>query len=156
MMKDASSTAGSYMDAMGSVSEFSKTSRAYRDGGGSSSGDGSPVGKPDYVDPVVAEKEERAVFWSRLVVICILSIALAAMATTMFLVISKSEEDDYETQVCSQPFVHNFCLCACVIWEIDWNDDPIFISPDFEKTSNLYILGYLLDYLSVNFYLPNT
>ena len=106
MMKDAtkitnnngddSSSTSRYFDGSGSVSEFSHNH--YDTSGRGSDEDDGPA-RPEYINPVVAAKEERAVFWSRLVVIAILSIALAAMATTMFLVISNSEKEDFETQV---------------------------------------------------------
>ena len=85
-----------------SVGDYSRTSNnSFFPFGSAGSSDGPPV-RPEYVDPVVAEKEEKAVFWSRLVVIGILSIALAATATAMFSVISRGEKDDFENQVSGQ------------------------------------------------------
>lgn len=83
-----------------SVSEYSRTSNyTFFQMGSAGSSDGGTPTRPEYVDPVVAEKEEKAVFWSRLVVIGILSIALAAMASAMFIVISHNEKDDFQNQV---------------------------------------------------------
>ena len=66
--------------------------------------------RPAYVDPVVAEKEHRAVFWSRVVVILVLVIAVGILATAMYVILSKSEKDDFETQVCTYYAIrlHNF------------------------------------------------
>ena len=77
-----------------SVSQFTRGETSHFDGSG-----GDPAERPAYIDPIVAEREERAVFWSRLVVITILSIALALLATTMYLLISRNEQADFESQV---------------------------------------------------------
>ena len=55
--------------------------------------------KAAYVDPVVAEKEQRAVFWSKILVISVLVIAVTMVATTVYLLSSKSETHNFETQV---------------------------------------------------------
>ena len=55
--------------------------------------------RPTYVDPVVAEKEQRAVFWTRVVVISVLVVAVAILATTMYIIVSRSEQSNFETQV---------------------------------------------------------
>ena len=56
--------------------------------------------RPEYIDPVVAEKEQRAVFWFRTVVVTVLVVAVAILASTMYVLISKNEKEDFETQVC--------------------------------------------------------
>jgi hypothetical protein len=59
----------------------------------------SGFARPVHVDPVVAEKEQRAVFWSRVVVISVLVISVATLAATMYMIISRSEQSHFETQV---------------------------------------------------------
>jgi hypothetical protein len=51
------------------------------------------------VDPVLAEKEQRAVFWSRVVVIVVMVAASSILSFAMYSVISRNERDDFETQV---------------------------------------------------------
>ena len=74
--------------------------------GVSTSGSGSDEGplKPSYIDPVIAEKEQRAVFWSKILVLLVLSIAVTAVATTTYLIISRGENHNFETQVCGVTF----------------------------------------------------
>jgi hypothetical protein len=52
-----------------------------------------------YADPVVAEEEERQVKRSRLVVIAVLIVSLAILASTMYLVVSRGEHETFEKQV---------------------------------------------------------
>jgi hypothetical protein len=52
-----------------------------------------------YVDPIVAEHEERQVKRSRLVVIAVLVVSLAILASTMYLIVSRDEHETFEKQV---------------------------------------------------------
>jgi hypothetical protein len=86
-----------------SLGGVSKTSTYYTGGESfiesDSNSENGEVARPEYIDPVLAEKEEKAAFWSRLVVIVILSVAVALMATAMYLLISGNEKADFENQV---------------------------------------------------------
>ena len=59
---------------------------------------GTPA-RPAYVDPVVAEQEERQVKRSRLVVIAVLIVSLAILASTMYLIVSRGEYETFQKQV---------------------------------------------------------
>jgi hypothetical protein len=63
------------------------------------SGSAQDLARPAYVDPVVAEEEERQVKRSRLVVIAVLIVSLAILASTMYLVVSRGEHETFEKQV---------------------------------------------------------
>jgi hypothetical protein len=52
-----------------------------------------------YVDPVVAEEEERQVKRSRLVVIAVLIVSLAILASAMYFIVSRGEHETFKKQV---------------------------------------------------------
>jgi len=58
----------------------------------------SRTSKSAYVNPVVAAKEQRAVFLSRLVVFFVLFFALAVVGSAMFLVVSRNERQQFESE----------------------------------------------------------
>ena len=69
---------------------------------GSSSKGGSSSGlepRDQYVDPVVAEKEQKAVFWARMTLIVVLLIALSSVATAMYMVVTNAEKEEFQSQV---------------------------------------------------------
>ena len=66
---------------------------------GDRSGSADGPARPAYVDPVVAEKEQRAVKRSRMVVIAVLIISSAILATTMYLIVSRGEHETFQQQV---------------------------------------------------------
>ena len=59
----------------------------------------SSIERSEYVDPVVAEKEQKAVFYSRTIVVAVLLVAVIIMSVTMYLLVTKNEKDDFENQV---------------------------------------------------------
>ena len=56
-------------------------------------------GMPAYVDPVVAEKEQRAVVYSKLLVGLVLILAAAATSASMYLIVRNNEINDFESTV---------------------------------------------------------
>ena len=58
--------------------------------------------KKTYVDPKVAVREQRWVFWSKVLVAGVLLAAMTAMATGTFLLIRKGEYNDFVVQVSDQ------------------------------------------------------
>ena len=59
----------------------------------------SSIERSEYVDPVVAEKKQKAVFYSRTIVVAVLLVAVTIMSVTMYLLVTKNEKDDFENQV---------------------------------------------------------
>jgi len=59
---------------------------------------GSVTERPSYVNPVVAEKEKRNIFRSKLLVILVLLIAVATVATAAILLIRDEEERNFHIQ----------------------------------------------------------
>jgi hypothetical protein len=57
---------------------------------------------PDYVDPVVDAKEQKLVFYSKLLVFAVLVLAMAATATSAAILVKREEQDDFEIQVSEQ------------------------------------------------------
>ena len=74
----------------------------------------SSIERSEYVDPIVAEKEQKAVFYSRTIVVTVLLVAVIIMSCTMYLLVTKNEKDDFENQVRQKLFVH-WVVCVCVI-----------------------------------------
>ena len=62
----------------------------------------SKTSKESYKNPIVAAKEQKAVFLARLLVFGVLLIALAAVAITMYWVVVANERSEFETQVRQQ------------------------------------------------------
>jgi hypothetical protein len=75
-------------------------------------GGGVVVGDADDTVATLAEKEQVAVCWSRVVTILVLVAAAVTMATTMHSLITRSEQADFETQV--RVCFSVFCACLCV------------------------------------------
>ena len=73
----------------------------------------SSIERSEYVDPVVAEKEQKAVFYSRTIVVAVLLVAVIIMSVTMYLLVTKNEKDDFENQV--RKLLCNCVVCVCVI-----------------------------------------
>ena len=63
-----------------------------------SGGDDIPV-RPAYVDPVVAEREQKAVFLTKLLVILVLCLATTAVATATYVLVTNGEIHKFEVQV---------------------------------------------------------
>ena len=55
--------------------------------------------KPVYVDPVVAEREQKAVYWSKVLVLLVLSLAIIAVGTATYFFVENGETSTFETQV---------------------------------------------------------
>jgi hypothetical protein len=66
---------------------------------GERSGSAEGPTRPVYVDPVVAEKEQRQVQRSRRVVIAVLLVSSAILAITMYLIVSRGEHETFQKQV---------------------------------------------------------
>ena len=62
----------------------------------------SNVSRESYSNPVVAAKEQKAVFMARLVVVAVLIIVLSAITATMYWVVSANEQAEFKTQVRTQ------------------------------------------------------
>lgn len=60
---------------------------------------GSSPARPACEDPVVMEQEERQVKRSRLVVIAVLIVSVAILASTMYVIVSRGEHSTFEKQV---------------------------------------------------------
>ena len=56
--------------------------------------------KQEYVDPKVAEKEQKAVNASKCIMILCLLVVAAALSTATYFVLKAEEQDDFEAQVC--------------------------------------------------------
>jgi hypothetical protein len=83
----------------GSVYSEGTTSGLMSTSRGSSSGSYGPPRRPNYVDPVVADNEHRAVLRSKLCVMTVLLLAVVSVATAAYLIIANEEQEDFETQV---------------------------------------------------------
>jgi hypothetical protein len=98
----ASSDDGMEFDSPGHLDadEVSRTGTNYTGFSESrASGNGANHKRLEYVDPVVAEKEQKAVFWARVTVILVLLLAVSVLASTMYVIVTKSEKDTYAAQV---------------------------------------------------------
>ena len=76
--------------------------------GANNSGSGSddwPI-RAAYTDPVVAEKEQKAVFWSKFLALVVLSSAVIAVATSTYFFISNGEMNNFKTQVRTNWKIH--------------------------------------------------
>jgi uncharacterized protein HemX len=60
------------------------------------------VSKESYVHPEVAQKEQKAVFLARMVVLVVLVAALAVVTSIMYWVVHGNERREFETQVRTQ------------------------------------------------------
>ena len=85
----------SALDDMASVFSYTTNSTQTTE---YTSGDQS-FSKKEYVDPKVAVKEQRWVFWSKMLVAGVLLTAMTAMATATFWLIQQGEYDDFVVQV---------------------------------------------------------
>jgi hypothetical protein len=104
----ASSDDGMEFDSIGHLDadEVSRTGTHYTGLTESkASGHGANSKRPDYVDPVVAEKEQKAVFWARFTVILVLLLAVSVLASTMYVIVAKSEKDTFVAQVSEMTLV---------------------------------------------------
>ena len=84
-LKDTNSDSGSVSNFSGMGSVHSHTS-----GGG-------------YVDPTVAAKEQKAVFWSKVMVVTVLLLAVSSMAAASYIITENQEYSEFETQVRTPP-----------------------------------------------------
>lgn len=55
--------------------------------------------KPEYVNPKVAQKEEKWVLYAKCLVAGVLVVAMASLATATFILIKRGEYNEFKTQV---------------------------------------------------------
>ena len=67
-----------------------------RGGGGGSSGNKS---SSNTMLALIAKREQNAVFYSRVVVVIVMFVAMSVLSGVMFSLITKSERNNFETQV---------------------------------------------------------
>jgi hypothetical protein len=104
MLSNGSNSNGSSLEEEGSTSVYTKTdggSFALHDSEDAEVLRSSSSSKELHgsVDPVLAEKEQWAVVWSRVVVIVVMVAASSILSCVMYSVISRNEHDAFETQV---------------------------------------------------------
>jgi hypothetical protein len=109
---------------------------------GDRSGSAEDPARPAYVDPVVAEHEERQVKRSRLVVIAVLVVSLAILASTMYLIVSRGEHETFEKQVSLIEFRR---LC----WLILWDNHPAEVPKISQNSPQTGFLAALLTWILV-------
>ena len=92
--KDWLSDKGS--DCGGSVSDGKSVTSAASSYGLHSPGGGGP---DEYHDPDLAAKEQKAVFRAKIVLMMVLVIAVAALSSTIYMLITRNEREVFENQV---------------------------------------------------------
>jgi hypothetical protein len=90
-----------------------------------------------YVDPIVAEEEERQVKRSRLVVIAVLVVSLAILASTMYLVVSRGEHAAFEKQVSVTEFK---LLCRLILWD----EHPEYVPKASQNSPTAHVYSILV------------
>ena len=73
------------------------------DGASVQSGTSTSDGRPEYVDPVVAAKEQRQVLWSRATVMVVLAVAASILSAATYTLVSQTETAEFENQVSQEP-----------------------------------------------------
>ena len=91
-----------------------------RGGGGGSSGNKS---SSNTMLALIAKREQNAVFYSRVVVVIVMFVAMSVLSGVMFSLITKSERNNFETQVSQRcatrssmdrPSCLYRSLCVCI------------------------------------------